>query len=213
MIFDLDGVLVHSMPLHTEAWQQYLQKLGLKIDDVERRMHGKRNSELVREWIGDHLTEELVLGHGQAKEQLWRDLMGQSELDDHRVPGLIEFLERYRDVPKAIGSNAEIENIEFVLERFELKPFFPIVVNGYQVERPKPFPDIYLKAASLLGADPAHCVVFEDSPTGIEAGRAAGMRLVAIETTPTEFQAVDLQVPDFSDPRLEDWLQVTFPPQ
>ena len=143
MIFDLDGVLVHSMPLHTEAWRQYLDQLGIQVEDVEREMHGKRNSELVREWIGDHLTEELVFGHGQAKEQLWRDLMSQSELDDYRVPGLTEFLERYRSIPKAIGSNAEVENIEFVLERFDLKPFYSTIVNGYQVEHPKPYPDIY----------------------------------------------------------------------
>jgi HAD superfamily hydrolase (TIGR01509 family) len=174
-------------------------------------MHGKRNSELVRQWIGDQLTEELILGHGQAKEKLWRDLMSQSELDDYRVPGLAEFLERHRDVPKAIGSNAEVENIEFVLDRFELRPFFPVIVNGYQVERPKPFPDIYLKCAELLKTDPGHCVVFEDSPTGIEAGRAAGMRLVAVETTPTRFPAVDLEVADFTDPRLQDWLEREFP--
>lgn len=211
MIFDLDGVLVHSMPLHTEAWRQYLEQLGLHVEDVERQMHGKRNSELVRQWIGDHLTEELILGHGQAKERLWRELMMQSEMDDYRIPGLVDFLERHHDIPKAIGSNAEIENIEFVLDRFGLRKYFPVVVNGYQVERPKPFPDIYLKCAELLGSDPVHSVVFEDSPTGIEAARAAGMRLVAVETTPTVFPPVDLQIRDFTDPRLEDWLQRTFP--
>lgn len=202
---------MHSMPLHTEAWRQYLKQLGFEVEDVERQMHGKRNSELVRQWMGDHLSEELIFGHGQAKEKLWRELMSQSELDEYRVPGLVEFLERHPDVPKAIGSNAELENIEFVLERFDLRRFFPIVVNGYEVERPKPFPDIYLKCAELLGADTQHSVVFEDSPTGIEAGRAAGMRLVAVETTPTQFPAVDLQIPDFTDPRLEDWLARTFP--
>lgn len=211
MIFDLDGVLVHSMPLHTEAWRQYLQNLGLQIDNVEQTMHGKRNSELVREWMGDHLTEELILGHGQAKEKLWRELMAQSELDDFRIPGLLEFLDRYPEVPKAIGSNAETENIDFVLERFDLKPYFKVVVNGYQVSRPKPYPDIYLKAAELLGVAPSHCLVFEDSPTGAEAGRAAGMRVVGVETTPTEFDGVAFRIHDFTDPKLNDWLEITFP--
>jgi beta-phosphoglucomutase len=80
-------------------------------------------------------------------------------------------------------------------------------VDGQQVNNPKPAPDIYLKAAELLGAEPANCIVFEDSPTGIEAGRAAGMRLVGVETTPTQFENVDLHMQDFSDPRLESWLQ------
>jgi beta-phosphoglucomutase len=80
-------------------------------------------------------------------------------------------------------------------------------VDGFQVSRPKPFPDIYLRAAELLGAQPANCIVFEDSPTGVEAGRAAGMRLVGVETTPTEFVGVDLHVKDFLDPKLEPWVR------
>ena len=207
MIFDLDGVLVHSMPLHTEAWRQYLENLGVETGDIKSQMHGKRNSELVREWFGDHLTEDIVFGHGQAKERLWRELMAASELEEYRVRGLDEFLDRYAEVPKAIGSNAEPDNIEFVLARFGLKDHFDAVVNGYQVQRPKPFPDIYLKAAELLATHPANCIVFEDSPTGVEAGRAAGMRLVGVETTPTLFEGVDLHIRDFTDPQLDNWLQ------
>ncbi len=207
MIFDLDGVLVHSMPLHMLAWERYLENIGVHVAHMERRMHGKRNPELVRELIGNDLPEKIVLEHGAAKERLFREMLLQSEPAQHAVAGVHEFLERHKDVPKAIGSNAEPANIDFVLDRFKLRAYFPIVVDGFQVSRPKPFPDIYLRCAELLGVTPEKCIVFEDSPIGVEAGRAAGMRVVGVETTPTDFVGVDLHVMDFLDPQLEPWIQ------
>jgi len=207
MIFDLDGVLIHSMPLHVTAWEQYLAALGIEIEDMERRMHGKRNSELVRDLIDRDLAEDVVFEHGAAKERLFRELMLKAGIEQYSVPGLLAFLERHADVPKAIGSNAELANIDFVLDRLGLRRFFPVIVNGLQVSRPKPFPEIYLEAAAQLKTAPKNSIVFEDSPTGVEAARAAGMRVVGVETTPTEFSGVDLQVKDFLDPRLEPWVQ------
>jgi beta-phosphoglucomutase len=208
MIFDMDGVLIDSMPLHVLAWERYLQKLGISVEDLERRMHGKRNSELVRDLIDANLPEDVIFRHGADKEQLFRDMLLEQELSHAQIPGLIEFLERHRGEPMAIGSNAEPENIEFILERLGLRPYFPVTVNGMQVERPKPFPDIYLEVAKRLGVEPKNCIVFEDSPTGVEAGRAAGMRVVGVETTPTQFQGIELRIKDFLDPVLEPWLQV-----
>ena len=211
MIFDLDGVLVHSMPLHTAAWERYLKNLNIHIEDLERRMHGRRNSELVRDLIDPGLPENVVFEHGAAKERLFRQMLLESDLAQYRIPGLLEFLERHRNLPKAVGSNAEPANIDFVLDRFNLRPFFPVVVSGIEVRRPKPFPDIYLKAASQLGVPPSNCVVFEDSPTGVEAARAAGMRIVGVETIPTEFHGIDLRIHDFLDPQLEPWLAAQHP--
>jgi beta-phosphoglucomutase family hydrolase len=212
LIFDLDGVLVDSMPLHTAAWEHYLHNLGIRVEDLERRMHGKRNSELVRDLIDGALPEDIVFEHGAAKERLFRTMLIQSEIAKYRIPGLLEFLQRHPDLPKAVGSNAEQANIDFVLDRFNLRPFFSVIVNGMQVQRPKPFPDIYLNAAQQLNVDPANCIVFEDSPTGVEAARAAGMRIVGVETTiPTDFHAIHLRIHDFLDPQLEPWLAAQHP--
>lgn len=173
---------------------------------MERRMHGRRNSELVRDLLGNHLADDVVFEHGAAKERLFREMLLAAELNAYRVPGIAEFLERHRDIQKAVGSNAEPANIDFVLDRFGLRQFFPVTIDGSQVSRPKPFPDIYLKAAEKLQTAPANCIVFEDSPTGVEAALAAGMRTVGVETTPTEFHGIDLRIKDFLDPRLEPWL-------
>lgn len=207
MIFDLDGVLVHSMPLHTLAWERYLEGWGITVQDLETRMHGKRNPELVREFLDPKATDEVAIEHGAAKERLFRKLMREAGFAQFQIPGLINFLDRYRDVPKAIGSNAEPANIDFTLDECDLRRFFHVTVNGMEVERPKPFPDIYLKAATLLGKQPEDCIVFEDSPPGAEAGIAAGMRVVGVETTPTQFRGVALRISDFNDPVLEPWLQ------
>jgi beta-phosphoglucomutase family hydrolase len=208
MIFDLDGVLIHSMPMHVIAWERYLDDMGVQVQNLESRMHGKRNSELVQDFLGNTVSQEDAFQHGLAKERLFRELLLKEDLNRFQVPGVIEFLERHKNVPKAIGSNAEPENINFVLDRFNLRPYFRAVVNGLEVKRPKPFPDIYLRAAQHLQMDPEDCIVFEDSPTGVEAAIAAGMRVVGVETTPTEFVGVKLRIKDFRDPLLEPWLQL-----
>jgi len=210
MIFDLDGVLVNSTPLHIRTWEDYLEKLGVHVEDLEPRMHGKRNAELVRDLLGNDLSDDIVFEHGASKERLFREMLG-ADGDRYQVPGVFEFLERHKDVPKAVASNAEPANIEFILRQFGLGQFFRVTIDGYQVNRPKPFPDIYLKAATALQVDAKNCVVFEDSPTGIQAARAAGMRIVGVETTPTDFGAVDLHIQDFLDPQLEPWLQTQTP--
>lgn len=207
MIFDLDGVLIHSMPLHIRAWERYLADFGMSCGDLERVMHGKRNSELVRELFGPGLADDVVFEHGASKERLFREMLREADLSVCRVPGLVDFLERHREIPKAIGSNAEPANIDFVVDRFGLRGYFEVIVSGSEVPRPKPFPDVYLRAAQKLLFQPQDCIVFEDSPTGVEAAHAAGMRVVAVETTPTEFQGVDLKIKDFFDPELEVWMR------
>jgi beta-phosphoglucomutase len=87
-----------------------------------------------------------------------------------------------------------------------LRRFFRVIVDGSQVTRPKPAPDVYLRAASELGVAPRHCIVFEDSPVGVEAARAAGMRVVGVLTHPSPLADIQYAVKDFLDPGLEAWL-------
>lgn len=198
------------MPLHTRAWEEYLAKLGIAVEDLERRMHGKRNAELVGDLIARGLPEDEVFRHGAAKEQLWREMLLAEGIAKYAIPGLIEFLERHPNVPKAVASNAEPQNIDFVLDHYGLRRFFPVAVNGMEVERPKPFPDIYLEAARRLGVSPQNCLVFEDSPTGLQAGLAAGMRVIGVQTSPADLPGAALLVEDFSSPKLEAWLAPNF---
>ncbi|MEZ5352025.1 MAG: HAD family phosphatase [Bryobacteraceae bacterium] len=204
-LFDLDGVIIHSMPLHNLAWERYLLSHGIEPGDIEKRMHGLRNDDIVRDYFGGNLPEEDVYEHGAAKERLWREMMAP-ELDNWIVAGVREFIRACSTTPMAVASNAEVPNIEFVLNGAGLRPHFQAIVDGHQVERPKPAPDIYVRAASLLGVAPQDCVVFEDSIAGIQAGREAGARVVGVATTLDRLPHTDLVIRDFEDPQLEAWL-------
>ncbi len=209
-IFDLDGVVIDSMPLHTEAWKVYLDRHGISSDEIVELMHGRRNDEIVGKFFGSGLAADEVFRHGAAKEALFRDLM-TPYLEQHLVPGVKEFLSKYDLVPTGLASNAEPANIDFVLDRARLRSRFDVIVDGHQVANPKPFPDIYLRAAELLKIAPQNCIVFEDSPTGIEAGLRAGARVVAVQTLTAKLPAVDFLIRDFSDKTLESWLQTLEP--
>jgi beta-phosphoglucomutase len=204
LIFDLDGVIVDSMPVHTEAWIRYMERLGLPCEEIERAMHGRRNDEIVLKLIGGHLSPEEIFAHGAAKEALFREMIGAG-LRERMVPGVVDFLEAYRGFPIGLASNAEPANIEFVLNTAQLHGSFRAIVDGMQVERPKPSPDVYVKAALLLGASGRNCIVFEDSPTGVAAARAAGARVVGVETH-APLEDVDFRVANFLDPGLRSWL-------
>jgi HAD superfamily hydrolase (TIGR01509 family) len=202
----MDGVIVDSNPLHRESWAEYNRRQGVETTEaMQQRMYGKRNDMIVRDYLGQHLTDAEVFAHGAAKEKLYREMLAP-RLDETLVPGLMAFLERHPGMPKAVASNAEPANIRFVLLGAGLDRFFPVVVDGQQVANPKPHPDVYLRAAELLGIAPADCVVFEDSHGGVAAGLAAGMRVIGITTTYKDLPGASLLVKDFNDSALEKWL-------
>jgi beta-phosphoglucomutase len=205
LIFDLDGVVVDSMPIHTLAWQRYLKHLGVDGEDVAKRMHGRRNDDLVRDFLGPDVPATVVSGHGAAKERLFRSMMAP-ELGARVVPGIAALLERAQGIPVALATNAEPANVAFLLDGTGLRRWFQAIADGTHVENAKPAPDVYLYAARQLGIAPGNCVVFEDSPVGIAAARAAGMRVVGVETHSQSLEHVDLAVRDFLDPKLEPWL-------
>ena len=211
LIFDMDGVIVDSNPLRRQAWTAYNRRFGIETDEtMHQRMYGKRNDEIVRDFFGADLDPEQVAGHGAAKESLYREMMAPV-LRESLVPGVTEFLSRHRGLPIGMATNAEPPNVEFLLDNTCLRPFFRAVVNGHQVSRPKPEPEIYLKVAELLGMPPSDCIVFEDSQAGVQAARGAGARVVGILTTHAVLKNVDLSVDDFRSPELETWLQQQIP--
>jgi beta-phosphoglucomutase len=205
-IFDMDGVIVDSEPYHRRAWELFNSRYGLATTEaMHRRVYGRRNDEIVRDYFGSGLSDEEVFARGAAKEVLYRELIGQN-LEEALLPGLKEFLRRHPGTPKAVASNAEAANVEFVLKGAGIHPFFQVLVDGYQVRQPKPHPEVYRKAAERLGVNTANCLVFEDSYSGIEAATLAGMRIVGVRTAPFRLPNGSLRIDNFSDGNLEPWL-------
>jgi len=207
LIFDMDGVIVDSNPLHREAWTKFNRRYGLETTDAMlERMYGRRNDQIVRDFFGGGLAPEEVAARGAAKEELYREL-ASGRIEEILVPGLRPFLDRYRGAPLAVASNAEPENVNFLLDRAGLRSYFRAVVDGQQVIHPKPHPEIYLRAAELLNIAPSNCVVFEDSLTGITAARAAGMRVIGVRTTHVNLPETDLTTDNFLNGSLLTWLR------
>jgi beta-phosphoglucomutase len=207
LIFDMDGVIVHSNPLHCDAWTAFNRRYGVETTPAMLdRMYGQRNDQIIRDYFGDSLSEAEVAARGAAKEELYREMLG-SRIEDALVPGLRPFLDRYRDAPLAVASNAEPANVDFVLDRAGLRSYFRAIVDGHQVSRPKPHPDIYLRAAELLAIAPANCIVLEDSHTGVAAARAAGMRVAGIGTTYVNLPGADIMADNFCNGILTAWLR------
>ena len=216
LVFDMDGVILDSNPTHREAWRLYNRRFGIETDEaMQQRMYGKRNDEIVRDFFGSGLAPEEVAAHGAAKESLYREMMA-ARLTESLVPGVTRLLQNRNGTSAGLATNAERANVDFLLDGVRLggaplRRYFQAVVDGQQVSRAKPHPDIYLRVAELLGADPRNCIVFEDSHTGVQAARAAGSRVVGVRTTHKEFKNVDLTVDDFRSPELEQWLEAQKP--
>lgn len=206
-IFDMDGVIVDSNPHHRLAWETFNRRYGVVTTEaMHQRMYGKRNDQIVRDFFGGGLSDEEVAARGYAKEALYREMIAP-KVEEMLVPGLREFLFRYHNLPKAVASNAEPANVDFLLDRLQLRGFFRAIVDGHQVSRPKPFPDVYLRAADLLGLEAADCLVFEDSHSGVEAALAAGMRVIGVSTTHVNLPGTALTIDNFTSGELDEWLK------
>jgi beta-phosphoglucomutase len=205
-LFDMDGVIADSNPYHRLAWEAFNRRYGLETTEaMQQRMYGRRNDQIVRDFFGADLADEEVTARGAAKEALFREMIAD-RVESMLVPGIREFLELYRDTPKAVATNAEPANADFFLQQTGLRPYFRVVLNGDQVRHPKPDPEIYLRAAELLQTEPAACIVFEDSHSGVAAGRAAGMRVIALSTTFGYLPDTVLTIDNFRSRELQEWL-------
>jgi beta-phosphoglucomutase len=136
----MDGVIIDSNALHRAAWAEYNARHGIRTtEEMQQRMYGKRNDDIVRDFFGANLSAGEVFTHGAAKEALYREML-KPQLEATLVPGLRSFLERHQGLPMAVGTNAEPANAEFVLREAGLSRYFRAVVDGHQVRNGKPHP-------------------------------------------------------------------------
>ncbi len=208
----MDGVLVESTSIHVQAWEIYLRRHGINPAGIMEKMHGKRNDQIVSHIWGNGISPAEAVRHGADKEQLYRDMMAPV-FEQQIVGGVREFIAAAAaaGVPCAVATNAERLNVDFVLDRLGVRPAFGAIVDGDQINNPKPHPEVFLTAAQRLGVAPANCVIFEDSPGGMAAALASGAHLAALLTTLAEAPVAEIAIADFRDPRLLPWLSSLTP--
>ena len=185
-VFDMDGVIVDTNPYHKIALRHFAEKYGYQLDEegLIKKIYGRTNKEWIPNLFGRSLSSEEVARYGEEKEKLFRDLY---EKDIVEVLGLTNFLEKARQlkVTMAIGTSAPRSNVDFVLKHTGIGKFFSVILDESHVNHGKPSPEIYLNCAAALKLPPAQCIVFEDSLSGVAAGKAAGCPVVGIATTHT----------------------------
>lgn len=189
-LFDLNGTMINDMEYHINAWHKILNDLGagISIERMKEECYGK-NNELVERILPGRFSEEekdnMSLEKEKAYQQAFRP---QLKL----LNGLQEFLQKAHEagIKIAIGSAAILFNIDFVIDGTNIRKYFDALISADDVEHSKPDPETFLKASTALNVAPADCLVFEDSPKGVESAFNAGMKAVVITTLhqPDEFK-------------------------
>jgi beta-phosphoglucomutase len=156
--------------------------------------------ETIKRIFGQEYDEAGLKKLLNEKEELYRELYAPFVTP---VNGLVNILTGLKKagINMAMATSATVEDVDFILSRIPIRNDFNAVVNSTMVSKPKPNPQIFLKAAEMLGVPAARCVVFEDSLAGIKAANAAGMKVVAITTghTANELHPVDLVINDYTE--------------
>jgi HAD superfamily hydrolase (TIGR01509 family) len=184
-IFDLDGTLVDTMPIHYTAWESALRDAGLKgrLDENLFYELGGVPSRKVAALLGKHHGLQLdPVAVYKAKEVAFMGSLEKLAL----IAPVVEFARRVSAThPVAIASGGTRDVVESTLTKTGLKALFPVVVTADDVDHGKPAPDMFLLAASRMGVAPAGCLVFEDGQPGIAAAKAAGMQWVFVSSRPS----------------------------
>jgi beta-phosphoglucomutase family hydrolase len=183
-IFDWDGVVIDSSRQHELSWEHLAREEGRKLSpDHFKRGFGMKNETIIPELLQWTRDPAEIRRLSLRKEELYRHVIRSGGIA--ALPGVKEFLTHLvaNGIPRVIGSSTHRENIACSLELIGLADFFDAVVSSEDVSRGKPDPEVFLRAAEKLGMTPARCVVFEDTHVGIEAARAAGMKVVGISGT------------------------------
>lgn len=209
IIFDMDGVIVHSNPAHKKAIQTFCKKYDQDVSQtfLENRLYGRTNKEWIPELFGDISPDKLKI-LADEKEQLFRDLFTP---EDHVVDGIHTFLDMLRNnnIPMAVATSAPRENADYILSRLSIKKYFRAILDSSHVTTGKPNPEVYIKASKTLGKAPHHCIVFEDSIAGVQAGLKANTRVVGVTTTHTEqeLEPCYLIINDFNELKPEQFMK------
>ena len=207
VIFDMDGVLVDSEPMHIEAMRQVLAPHGVEYTDADNeQFFGFTDLEVFRTLNGERgLTLDAIALTRRRAETIVEFTRAKSIPPMPGVPDVIHELHQagYR---LALASSSAIEIIEATLEVLGITPRFDVVVSGLTIGRGKPAPDIFLATAQRLGVPPSRCLVIEDSRNGLLAAKAAGTACAAIPCPAPRGQ--DLKEADWRLERLPDLLRL-----
>jgi beta-phosphoglucomutase len=179
VVFDLDGVIVDSHPLHKLAWREFLSSVGKQVSeaDLDFILEGRRRRDILIHFLGN-LSDTEIREYGNKKDEYFRQ--ASSELEP--VPGTVELIVKVRKAGLriAVATSASRHRAQWTLEQLKIADFFEVVVTGDDVVQSKPDPAIYQLAAQRLSISPERLFAVEDSVCGVRSAKSAGLRCLGI---------------------------------
>lgn len=206
VLWDMDGTMINSAEYHWLAWRDVMTQAGQPITYEQfAQTFGQRNDTILRLYFGDTIAQSDKQDIADRKEARYRHLVRTRGI--HLLPGVHHWLDTLGNTGwlQAIASAAPRENIATILEVLEIGAYFGAIVASEDVQQGKPDPQVFLTAAERLGVVPAHCIVVEDAPAGIEGAHRAAMAVIGVQTT---HPALDADVVVAS---LDELADTTFP--
>ncbi|NBB27767.1 beta-phosphoglucomutase [Cellulophaga sp. BC115SP] len=206
-LFDLDGVIVDTAVYHFQAWRRLANELGFDFTEHQNEqlkgISRMESLELILNWGGVTLTEEEKVAWATKKNQWYLDLVMQMTPNEV-LPGVPEFLKSLRANGIKIALGSASKNSKLILERIQMLDYFDAIIDGNNITKGKPDPQVFLMGAEATGAQPSECVVFEDAVAGVQAAKAGGMKAVGVGSADilTEADIVIATFEDFSVEKL-----------
>ncbi len=210
LLFDLDGTLADTDPIHYENWRAIMERFGITIDPpyYKAQFSGRLNEKIISDML-----PQLSLEEGRQLSDYKEEQFREQATRLQPMAGLLELLDwmEFQDLKRAVVTNAPLENAQFMLRVLKLEAVFPIVILGEALPRGKPDPLPYQAALARLGVVPEEAIAFEDSGSGVRSAVGAGIPTVGVASSQSPEQLYEwgakLAIADFTEPPLWDWLK------
>jgi beta-phosphoglucomutase family hydrolase len=211
VIFDMDGVICHTNPHHVKAFEVFFDnyKIPYSEEEFEEHMYGKHNG-----YIMSHFFKRSVVGDELKKLEDEKESMFREIYKDkvEAIPHYLKFLNQLksRNFKTAVATSAPRANLDLIIKALKIEDEMDSMMSSEDVKHHKPDPEVYLKSAERVGVAPSHCIVFEDSFSGVSAALNAGMKVVGVLSTHTKEQLppCNFYINDYSEINVEKVLEL-----
>lgn len=202
VIFDMDGVICHTNPFHSIAFQEFFAKRNLfpTEEEFKNHMYGKNNSYILSHFLGRTIEGEELAILEEEKESLFREIYKNQV---NPIAGFLSFFQQLKQegIPTAVGTSAPMANMDLIIGKLGIHSYMESMLASEDVSKHKPDPEVYLKSAQNLGVNPAACLVFEDSFSGVSAALNAGMKVIGVLSSHSkdELPPCDLYISSYEE--------------
>ena len=204
-LFDLDGVIVDTAVYHFQAWRRLANELGFDFTEHQNEqlkgISRMESLDLILKWGGVTLSDEDKLAWATKKNDWYLDLVSQMTPNEV-LPGVPAFLTSLRENGIKIALGSASKNSKLILERINMLSYFDAIIDGNNITKGKPDPQVFLLGAEATNTKPEECAVFEDAVAGVQAAKAGGMKAIGVGS-PEILNEADFVISSFEEMNVE----------